>query len=92
MRRLKAGGGVGCGKPVNCLIKSYYVRQLGCAVGGVLVLIAKSEWRGGDQKKMEIMEFDMPTIMCMNAHNEFFNLQSAYIKKSLLLQYSQDDV
>ena len=39
----------------------HYVRQLGCAVGGVLVLIAKSEWRGGDQKKMEKMEFDMPT-------------------------------
>ena len=33
------------------LDQSYYVRQLGCAVGGVLVLIAKSEWRGGDQKK-----------------------------------------
>ena len=29
-------------------------------IGGVLVLIAKSEWRGGDQKKMEKMEFDMP--------------------------------
>ena len=43
------------------LDQSYYVRQLGCAVGGVLVLIAKSEWRGGDQKKMEKMEFDMPT-------------------------------
>jgi len=39
------------------LDQSYYVRQLGCAVGGVLVLIAKSEWRGGDQKKMEKMEF-----------------------------------
>ena len=24
-------------------------------------MIAKSEWRGGDQKKMEKMEFDMPT-------------------------------
>ena len=43
------------------LDQSYYVRQLGCAVGGVLVLIAKSEWGGGDQKKMEKMEFDMPT-------------------------------
>ena len=36
--------------------------QLMCAVGGVLVFIAKSEWRGGEQKKMEKVEFDMPSI------------------------------
>ena len=32
-------------------VKSSYVNQLVCAVGGVLVFIAKSEWRGGEQKK-----------------------------------------
>ena len=25
-------------------------------------VIAKSEWRGGEQKKLEKLEFDMPTI------------------------------
>ena len=43
------------------LDQSHYVNQLVCAVGGVLVFVAKSEWRGGDQKKMEKVEFDMPT-------------------------------
>mgnify|MGYP007080496726 CR=1 FL=1 len=33
------------------LHQSPYVNQLVCAVGGVLVFIAKSEWRGGEQKK-----------------------------------------
>ena len=33
------------------LDQSPYVNQLVCAVGGVLVFIAKSEWRGGEQKK-----------------------------------------
>ena len=33
------------------LHQSYYVNQLVCAVGGVLVFIAESEWRGGEQKK-----------------------------------------
>ena len=44
------------------LDQSPYVNQLVCAVGGVLVFIAKSEWRGGEQKKLEKLEFDMPTI------------------------------
>ena len=43
------------------LDQSPYVNQLVCAVGGVLVFIAKSEWRGGEQKKLEKLEFDMPT-------------------------------
>ena len=25
-------------------------------------VIAKSEWRGGEQKKLEKLEFDMPSI------------------------------
>ena len=33
------------------LHQSPYVNQLVCAVGGVLDFIAKSEWRGGEQKK-----------------------------------------
>ena len=33
------------------LDQSHYVNQLVCAVGGVLVFVAKSEWRGGEQKK-----------------------------------------
>ena len=46
------------------LDQSPYVDQLVCAVGGVLVFIAESEWRGGEQKKLEKLEFDMPsTIM-----------------------------
>ena len=45
------------------LDQSHYVNQLVCAVGGVLVFVAKSEWRGGDQKKMEKVEFDMPTFI-----------------------------
>ena len=44
------------------LDQSPYVNQLVCAVGGVLVFIAKSEWRGGEQKKLEKLEFDMPRI------------------------------
>ena len=44
------------------LDQSPYVDQLVCAVGGVLVFIAESEWRGGEQKKLEKLEFDMPTI------------------------------
>ena len=44
------------------LDQSPYVNQLVCAVGGVLVFIAKSEWRGGEQKKLEKLEFDMPSI------------------------------
>ena len=43
------------------LDQSHYVNQLVCAVGGVLVFVAKSEWRGGDKKQMEKVEFDMPT-------------------------------
>ena len=43
------------------LDQSPYVNQLVCAVGGVLVFIAESEWRGGEQKKLEKLEFDMPT-------------------------------
>ena len=58
--KVKGRGGRGLRQASELLDQSYYVRQLGCAVGGVLVLIAKSEWRGGDQKKMEKMEFDMP--------------------------------
>ena len=59
--KVKSRGGRGLRQASELLDQSYYVRQLGCAVGGVLVLIAKSEWGGGDQKKMEKMEFDMPT-------------------------------
>ena len=44
------------------LDQSPYVNQLVCAVGGVLVFIAKSEWRGGEQKKLEKLEFDMPNL------------------------------
>ena len=44
------------------LDQSHYVNQLVCAVGGVLDFIAKSEWRGGEQKKLEKLEFDMPSI------------------------------
>ena len=42
------------------LDQSPYVDQLVCAVGDVLVFIAESEWRGGEQKKLEKLEFDMP--------------------------------
>ena len=49
------------------LDQSPYVNQLVCAVGGVLVFIAKREWRGGEQKKLEKLEFDMPnTTYCPN--------------------------
>ena len=46
------------------LDQSHYVNQLVCAVGGVLVFVAKSEWRGGEQKKWKKwnVEFDMPSI------------------------------
>ena len=44
------------------LDQSPYVNQLVCAVGGVLVFIAKSEWRGGEQKNLEKLEFDMPIM------------------------------
>ena len=43
------------------LDQSHYVNQLVCAVGGVLVFVAKSEWWGGDKKKLENWKFDMPT-------------------------------
>ena len=46
---------------------SYYVNQLVCAVGGVLVFVAKSEWRGGEQK-MEKVEFDMPTLLTSTSY------------------------
>ena len=46
------------------LHQSYYVNQLVCTIGGVLVFIAESEWGGGEQKKkLEKMEFDMPIIL-----------------------------
>ena len=56
------------------LDQSPYVNQLVCAVGGVLDFIAKSKWRGGEQKKLEKLEFDMPTIIiiilkCNNNNN-----------------------
>ena len=59
---LKAGGGL---RQTSAMLdQSHYVNQLACAVGGVLVFVAKSEWRGGDQKKMEKVEFDMPMSSC----------------------------
>ena len=42
------------------LDQSHYVNQLVCAVGGVLVFVAKSEERRR-AKKMEKVEFDMPS-------------------------------
>ena len=50
------------------LDQSPYVNQLVCAVGGVLVFIAKSEWRGGEQKKLEKLEFDMPTTTTTSSY------------------------
>ena len=44
-------GGRGLRQASAMLHQSPYVNQLVCAVGGVLVFIAKSEWRGGEQKK-----------------------------------------
>ena len=41
------------------LDQSYYVNQLVCALGGVLVFVAKSEWMERRPKKMEKVEFDM---------------------------------
>ena len=32
-------------------------------------VIAESEWRGGEQKKMEKLEFDMPISRNRNSHN-----------------------
>ncbi len=51
------------------LHQSPYVNQLVCAVGGVLVFIAESEWRGGEQKKLEKLEFDMPTTRLVLARS-----------------------
>ena len=57
------------------LDQSPYVDQLVCAVGGVLVFIAESEWRGGEQKKLEKLEFDMPSISISILHyNFYFNI------------------
>ena len=44
-------GGRGLRQASAMLHQSPYVNQLVCAVGGVLDFIAKSEWRGGEQKK-----------------------------------------
>ena len=57
--RLKARGGRGLRQTIATLHQSCYLNHLVCAVGGVLVFIAKSEWRGGEQKKLEKLEFDM---------------------------------
>ena len=50
---LKAGGAwVAALRQTSAMLdQSHYVNQLVCAVGGVLVFVAKSEWRGGEQKK-----------------------------------------
>ena len=49
------------------LDQSHYVNQLVCAVGGVLVFIAKRlkvKVSGEEEsKKMEKVEFDMPTLI-----------------------------
>ena len=58
---VKSGGGHGLRQACRMLDQSPYVNQLVCAVGGVLVFIAKSEWRGGEQKKLEKLEFDVPS-------------------------------
>ena len=58
------------------LDQSPYVNQLVCAVGGVLVFIAKSEWRGGEQKKLEKLEFDMPS----KSKSKSLNSKYKYIK------------
>jgi len=58
----KGGMGYGLRQASGMLHQSYYVNQLVCAVGGVLAFVAKSEWRGGDQKKMKKVEFDMPNL------------------------------
>ena len=62
------------------LDQSHYVNQLVCAVGGVLVFVAKREWRGGDQKKMEKVEFDMPTTtttLLLGMSDDFLKMQVA---------------
>ena len=43
-------------------------------------VIAKSEWRGGEQKKLEKLEFDMPTTTTSTS--------TSYIKKSIKGQWS----
>ena len=50
------------------LDQSPYVNQLVCAVGGVLDFIAKSEWRGREQKKWKKwnLTFDMPNTNTNN--------------------------
>ena len=45
-------------------------------------MIAKSEWRGGDQKKMEKMEFDMPT--CTYTNNKKKEIMQT-MEKSILM-------
>ena len=48
---------MGCGKKtgrsrmLDQSVKNSFVNQLVCVVEGVLVFIAESEWRGGEQKK-----------------------------------------
>ena len=59
--KIKSRGGQGLRQASAMLDQSHYVNELMCAVGGVLVFVAKSEWRGGEQKKLEKLEFDMPT-------------------------------
>ena len=44
-------------------------------------MIAKSEWRGGDQKKMEKMEFDMPTRRSRLVHSILINRNYENSKK-----------
>ena len=73
------------------LDQSPYVNQLVCAVGGVLVFIAKSEWRGGEQKKLEKLEFDMPTTIACNNSSNFvtfgiINVLIKGLKLCLLIQ------
>ena len=65
------------------LDQSPYVNQLVCAVGGVLDFIAKSKWRGGEQKKLEKLEFDMPSItyhfFLLNLKTKILSINRVYI-------------
>ncbi len=56
------------------LDQSPYVDQLVCAVGGVLVFIAESEWRGGEQKKkMEKLNLTwLPMPMPTNTYTNMY--------------------
>ena len=60
--RLKAGGTLGRG--MQCIafpkVQCKLIREY--TWGSSLKLKAKSEWRGGEQKKLEKLEFDMPSI------------------------------